>query len=267
MNNSTLRARKFKPTRFSSGISTDQPTFLLGQFGQPDPRSHTVFFDDFLYASSLLAGGDWAKTNNSGTGTAALATGYDGQIKLLTTAGATDDVTLVKTAGPFTFQPDQIGPPHLLAERTWFAVKFQLDDALLSSFVAGLIIDNNTNPLGAVAEGVYFVKAAGANTVNMVATKTSGGAATQTITSITTVTANTWIELAFCYDPYSVNVSGQPGVCLWFLNGMPQGSISPFTAFPINTISCTPIVQIKNSTAVARYAMIDYVLAAQERRF
>ena len=267
MNNSTLRARKFKPQRFPSGISTDQPTFRLGNFGQPDPTSHVVFFDDFLYASSLLASGDWAKTNNSGTGTAALVSGIDGQIKLLTTAGATDDVTLVKTAGPFTFQPDAIGPPHLLGERTWFAIKFQLDDASLSSFVAGLIIDNNTNPLSAVAEGVYFSKAAGAATVNLVATKTSGGASTATLSAITTIVAGTWVELAFCFDPYSVNVSGAPGAVLWYLNGMPQGSLPIPGSVPASSIFTTPILQIKNSTGVARYALVDYVLAAQERRF
>ena len=266
MNNSSLRARKFKPTRFSSGISTDYPTFRLSNFGLPDPTSHSVFFDDFINASSLLASSDWAKTNNSGTGTAALVSGIDGQLKLLTTAGATDDVTLVKTAGPFTIQPDAIGPPHLLAERTWFAIKFQLDDASLSTFAAGLIIDSNTNPIAAVTEGIYFIKAAGAATVSMVVQKTSGGAGSTTLAAITTLAAATWYELAFCYDPYELSVTGSPGTVGWYLNGVRQGS-APVTNIPVSTINLTPVLQIKNSTGVARYALVDYVLAAQERRF
>ena len=114
--------------------------------------------------------------------------------------------------------------------------------------MAGLIIDNNTTPLSAVAEGVYFSKAAGAATVNLVATKTSGGASTATLSAITTIVAGTWVELAFCFDPYSVNVSGAPGAVLWYLNGMPQGSLPIPGSVPASSIFTTPILQIKNST-------------------
>ena len=263
MNNSTLRARKFKPQRFPSGLSTDLPTSRLGNFGMPDPTSHAVFFDDFTRASTIA--GDFTKTNNTGTGTAAKISGMNGILKLLTTAGAADDVTYVKTTGDFIFQPDSIGPPHVAAERVWFACRFQLDDASLPNFVAGLIIDSNTNPLAAVTEGIYFKKASGAATVDFIATKTSGGAGTSTLAAVATLAANTWVELAFCYDPYQVNVNGSPGAVLWYLNGVPQGSV-PVTNVPASTINVTPILQIKNSTGVARFALVDYVFAAQERR-
>ena len=263
MNNSSTKARPFKPTCFASGLSTDRPSFRFSKLGLPDPTSHNLFFEDFNRASAVT--GDFTKTNNSGTGTAALISGQNGIMKLLTTAGATDDVTLVKTTGGFGFQPDAIGPPHLLAERTWFACRFQLDDASLSSFVAGLIVDSNSNPLSAVAEGIFFKKSSGAATVDFIATKTSGGSGTSTLTAVATLVAATWVELAFCYDPYQVNVAGTPGAILWYLNGVPQGSV-PLANAPAATISVTPILQIKNSTAVARFALVDYLVAAQERR-
>lgn len=230
------------PTRFPGGIGTVRKGTALGEFGAPSPiRIHTYFndFDDLGQFNGITDTASWDVTA-TGAGTFALTDG-DGGLAIITNAAADDDAVY--------FQKKGEGFRLAANKQAWFAIRFKLSDVTQSDFVAGLLI-TDTTPLD-VTDGVYFIKADGSAAVTMGVEKNN----TATSTSVTTLTNDTFVELAWYYDGLSAIHA--------YVDGVRKGT--SVTTNMVDDEDLTVSFGLQNGEAVAKTMTIDYVFAAKER--
>jgi len=227
------------PTRSPSGISTAGITSLLANFPMPAPFNSgslptvgvVTYASDFL----SLPTGEYTRTT-VGTGTLALGSVAGGAVVLTTTAGIADSETDVKVGKAFSF---------VAGQRAWFHTRFQMDNATLPLVQIGL------QDAAVAADGLYFTKAAGSTSINLV--KVISSTATTLVTGVATAVANTWFDLGYYYDGVALNV---------FVNDVQIARVDSSVA--LTTALLTPVLTLTNSTAVARTLTVDFVLAANE---
>jgi hypothetical protein len=116
--------------------------------------------------------------------------------------------------------------------------------------VMGLQI-TDTTPLD-VSDGVFFIKADGAATVNLLVEKNNTATTTS---SVATMVNDTFIRLGFYYDGVSS--------IEYFVNGVLGGS-SVTTNLPDDE-DMTISFALQNGEAVAKTMTVDYIFAAKER--
>lgn len=222
-------------TRFNNGLTTAAQNDPLGDFILPDPTKAHVYFNDF---DTYLAS-EWTVTE-TGVATQALSNG-DGGLLLVTNAAADDDASFSQ----------KVGESFLMAsgKKAWFEAKFQVSDATQSDVVIGLQI-TDTTPLD-VTDGIFFLKADGSTTVNLLVEKNN----TATTTSAATLADATDIRLGFYYN-------GDDKIVI-FVDGVAVGS-SATTNLPDDE-ELTISFGIQNGEAVAKTMTIDYIFAAKER--
>lgn len=228
------------PTRMPGGLSTAaNPYGPFGELAMPDPTKYHAYFDDF---DTYLAT-DWVVTK-IGTGTQALAAGDGG--RLLTTNSAADDdqVSNQLTVGSFLMAA---------GKAAFFAIKFQVNDAIQSDVQVGLVLADTT-PLDAT-DGIFFMKDDGDAQIDVYVRKdaTTGN---NSLANVGTLVSATDIVMAWYYDGKST--------VAFFLDGIKVASLDASSTFLPDAL-LAPSFSIKNGEAVAKSMNVDYIFAAKER--
>ena len=230
------------PTRWPNGLNNQTPESLFGNLPVPYRfDSFTEYGTDFdRYRSA-----DWTETITTG-GSVAQSNAANGEILLTTAAGAGDTVYIDKTGESFAITA---------GDRAWFDIRFKTDDATLTNIVAGLQV-TDTTPM-AVSDGIYFLKAAGAATVNLVSA--SGGTATVLATDLFTLTANAFYKFRFAFDGASTvkyQVQDSTGVAV-------AGGSATIATLPTGTQTMSFGID-NGTTAAAKTMTVDYIFAGQD---
>lgn len=227
------------PTHFRSGVSNVAPGNLLFDYGRVDPTTYVEYFTDFVE----YVAGDWVVTE-TGTATQALSTGAGsaGGYLIVTNAAADDDASFSQLVGE-AFR-------YTAGKRMFFKARFKVSDATQSDVIIGLAI-TDTTPIDAT-DGIFFLKADGSTTMNLIVRKNS----TDTTTSIGALVTDTFVEVGFVYEPGD-------GFIHVFKDGSEVGK-SVLTNAPDDE-DLTVTFGFQNGEAVAKIGTIDYILAAQER--
>ncbi len=227
-------------TRFPGGITNNAESDIFADMVQSDPTKYHEYWNDF----DTYTAGDWVVTETNAGATQALAAG-DGGWLLLTNSAANDDlVALQKTPAAFSFTA---------GKKAFFKARLKVSDATKSDFVVGLQVVDIT-PLD-VTDWVYFLKADGAATVDVICRKNATTGSTSA-SAVATVVADTFIELAWYYD----------GIAKVFyaVDGIVKGSLDASSSYLPDTIT-TVSFALQNGEAVAKTMTVDYVYAAIER--
>jgi hypothetical protein len=227
-------------TRFPYGLTNVSEVDLFADMVQPDPTLFHQYFNDF----DTYTAGDWTVTETDAGATQALTAGDGGLLLITNTAADNDLVALQKNPAAFTFTA---------GKKTFFRCRFKVSDATQSDLVFGLqVVD--TTPLD-VTDGIYFLKADGAATVDFICRKNASTGSTSA-SAVATMADDTFIELGFYYD-------GQSSVA-YEVNGSVLGSLDASSAYLPDT-TCTVSFALQNGEAVAKTMTVDYVYVAKER--
>jgi hypothetical protein len=210
---------------------------LFAELGQPAATIFHTYFEDFDYYTA----GDWTVTETDAGATQALTDGDGGLLLITNTAADNDLVSLQKKGESFRFEA---------GKALFFEARFKVSDATQSDVVIGLQI-TDTTPLD-VTDGVFFIKADGAATVNFLVEKNNTAT---TASAMATMADDTYIRLGFYYDGSSE--------VQYFVNGTYTGS-SVTTNLPDDE-DMTITIAIQNGEAAAKTMTVDYVYVAKER--
>lgn len=224
-------------TRFPNGVTNVGEQSLFAELGQPAATVYHTYFEDFDYYTAA----DWTVTETDAGATQALTDGDGGLLLITNTAADNDLVSLQKKGESFRFAT---GKP------LFFEARFKVSDATQSDIVIGLQI-TDTTPLD-VTDGVFFIKADGAATVDFLVEKNNTAT---TASAIATMADDTFIRLGFYYDGVSA--------VQYYVNGTYTGT-SVTTNLPDDE-DMTVTIAIQNGEAVAKTMTVDYVYAAKER--
>lgn len=227
-------------TRFQYGVTNVNETNLFANMVQPDPTLFHQYYNDF----DTYAAGDWTVTETDSGATQALTAGDGGWLLITNTAADNDLVALQKNPAAFSFTA---------GKQTFFRCRFKVSDATQSDVVIGLqVVD--TTPLD-VTDGVYFLKADGAKTVDVICRKNASTGSTSA-SAVASLADDTFIELGFYYDG--------AGSIAYEVNGSVLGSLNASSSYLPDTI-CTVSFALQNGEAAAKTMTVDYVYAATER--
>lgn len=224
-------------TRFPNGVTNVGEQSLFAELGQPAATNFHTYFEDFDYYTA----GDWTVTETDAGATQALTDGDGGLLLITNTAADNDLVSLQKKGESFRFAT---------GKALFFEARFKVSDATQSDVVIGLQI-TDTTPLD-VTDGVFFIKADGAATVNFLVEKNNTAT---TASAIATMADDTYIRLGFYYDGSSA--------VQYFVNGTYTGS-SVTTNLPDDE-DMTVTIAIQNGEAAAKTMTVDYIYVAKER--
>jgi len=224
-------------TRFPNGVTNVGEQSLFAELGQPAATLYHTYFEDFDYYTA----GDWTVTETDAGATQALTDGDGGLLLITNTAADNDLVSLQKKGESFRFES---------GKALFFEARFKVSDATQSDVVIGLQI-TDTTPLD-VSDGVFFIKADGAATVDFLVEKNNTAT---TASAVATMANDTYIRLGFYYDGVSA--------VQYFVNGSIAGS-SVTTNLPDDE-DMTITIAIQNGEAAAKTMTVDYVYVAKER--
>ena len=224
-------------TRFPNGVTNVGEQSLFAELGQPAATIYHTYFEDFDYYTA----GDWTVTETDAGATQALTDGDGGLLLITNTAADNDLVSLQKKGESFRFES---------GKALFFEARFKVSDATQSDVVIGLQI-TDTTPLD-VTDGVFFIKADGAATVDFRVEKNNTAT---TASAMATMANDTYIRLGFYYDGSSA--------VQYFVNGTYTGS-SVTTNLPDDE-DMTVTIAIQNGEAAAKTMTVDYIYVAKER--
>ena len=227
-------------TRFQYGVGNVGQDTIFADLTKPDVTGFHEYWNDF----NDYTAGDWVVTETQAGATQALTAG-DGGLLLITNTAADDDiVVLQKTPAAFSFTA---------GKKAFFKCRFKVSDATQSDVVFGLqVVD--TTPLD-VTDGVYFLKADGAATVDVICRKNATTGSTSA-SAVATLVADTFIELAWYYDGVSK--------VAYAVDGTVKGTLDASSSYLPDTVT-TVSFAIQNGEAVAKTMTVDYVYCAVER--
>lgn len=231
-------------TRFPNGITNVAVGDIFNELQVPDPTKYHIYFEDF----DTYAAGDWTVTETQAAATQALSGGNGGLI-LLTNSTTDNDINQIQNAiANFTCT---------YGKKQFMKCRFKLNEVLQSDFAIGLQNPNvDGTTLATATDGVFFLKADGAATVDIYYRKdnTTGSSSAS---AIATLVDDTYIELACFHD----------GVdrLYYAVDGVVKGYIAASTTYMPNT-DLAPIISLKQGEGTnAKTAKIDYLFVAQER--
>jgi hypothetical protein len=253
------------PVRFPSGVATTSPGNLFANLGIPTPAFYYQYFNDF----STYAAGDWTVTTG-GTGTSALTDGLGGLLLQTTSAVAADFQANQLTKKSFATQAGQ---------DIWFGINFSLSagGATGPAFVAGLGDTFAGGATGPTAGGIWFKKAGGSTTLNLLVTASS----TTTTIPVGTVAAATAYTVGYYYNgsaatptlyvfstiPYVANSLTKPptyGPGGSFVVGTAySGGTYTLANLPVAGTLMTMGFGVATGTTAAQTSTVDYVFAGQ----
>lgn len=229
------------PSRFTSGVSTIDAQFLLGNYPVPAPlhSSGSVTTGICQYVNDFVTtAADYTVTGTSST--FAVAAGLGG-VGVLTPGGTTTASVAYKTS---TFLQFQSG------NALWYNVRFKASAVSgTKSFYVGLQSGSSAN------DGIWFSKAASSTSINLVSVV--GSTSTTLVTGVATAAADTYIELGFYFDGDDLLVySGDALVAR--VTAPTIGS----SATTLTSAALTPVFQI--TPTATDTLTVDFVLASQE---
>ena len=228
------------PTRYPSGVTNAGPSQFGAAMISPDPTKLHQYFNDF----DAFASADWVITTaeaGAGSATEALTAGDGGLLLITNAAGDNDNDFLQLAAESFKFAT---------GKKMWFKARIAVNEVIQSDVVVGLQI-TDSSPL-AVSDGVYFISADGAATVDAVVVKDS---AATTASAVATLVAGTMIDLGFYYN-------GKSAVEVW-VDGVKVATMAATNLPDDEDLAISFGVQ--NGEAVVKTLTVDYVFASKER--
>lgn len=240
------------PTNFPGGVNNSYEYQAMGTLPIVDPSKQYTFFDDFTSYWGTATGtiGNWMVTvTEAGAGSAsAVVTQAANGVLLVTNDAADDDNYFAQWKGGNASAVAETFK-FVAGKKLWFKCRFKISDATQSDCVIGLQIADTT-PL-AVSDGVYFLKADGSTTMNMLVTKNG----TSTTTAAATMANDTYVELAFVYN-------GNDRIDIYLNNDRVGSSV---TTNLVDDEELAVSFGIQNGEAVAKTLSLDYVLCVAER--
>jgi len=227
-------------TRFPNGVTNVAENDLFCDLASPDPTQFHTYFNDF----DTYAAGDWTVTETSATATQALADG-DGGWLLVTNSDQDNSLCALQKVGESFLMES--------GKKAFFKTRFKVSDATQSDLVMGLQV-TDASPLD-VSDGIYFEKADGSTSVNLICRKnaTTGSNAES---AVATLADDTFITLGWYYD-------GQ-GTVTYAVNGTVTGSMDASSSYLPDT-DLTVSFAIQNGEAAAKTMTVDFVYAAKQR--
>ena len=227
-------------TRFPNGVTNVGEQSLFAELGQPAATLYHTYFEDFDYYTAA----DWTVTETQAGATQALTDGDGGLLLITNTAADNDLVSLQKVGESFRFAS---GKP------LFFEARFKVSDATDSDVVMGLQV-TDTTPLD-VTDGIYFIKADGSTSANLVCRK-NATTGSNVASAVATLADDTFVTLGWYYD-------GQ-GTLAYSVNGTVTGSMSASSSYLPDT-DLTVSFAIQNGAAAAKTMTVDYIYAAKQR--
>src|SRR5271170_6493530 len=160
-----IQAASPPPNRTPAGQTSDSPFGPLSDSGAGNPFFYHQFEDDF---DNALATGATGLYTLSGTGSAAHTAGDGGLGLLSTTGSAATFASIQLPAADFTLPTTGATPPgtSTSVKKLFWLARLALSDITLSTFVAGLCVIDAT-PFTAIADGIWFSKAASSTQINL----------------------------------------------------------------------------------------------------
>lgn len=232
-----------EPTRLTAGLATVPQIEPLGNYPLPDPF-HTsgslytsagtnlgivTVANDFLYASDLTN-----VTSNFASGT--LSTTVGGGVAVYTPTSAT--AATIYKAGQFM--------QFVAGQKLWFMTRVALS-ALTGTARYGLQAGS-----AFTADSLMFVTTVTTGVISFVSI--IGSATTVLIANVGTITAGTFIELAYYYDGNDILV---------YVGGALVGRVSaPTIGTNITSVLLTPAIQ--STPSATETTSVDFVFAAAE---
>lgn len=179
------------PTRFLSGVATVPATQPLGNYPLPDPfhTSGTTGLDVVSYANDFFNIGsttlDWTITGTSST--FATTNGLGG-VALVTPGGTTTTTTVASAGSSFQF---------IAGNKFWYVCRIKMS-AISSTKAFTFGLQKGSGALGSATDGLWFTKPASSTSLNLVSRV--DGTSTTLVSDVTTVVADTYVEVGLYYD-------------------------------------------------------------------
>ena len=179
------------PTRFLSGVATVPASQPLGNYPFPDPfhTSSRSGLDVVSYANDFFNIGsttlDWIITGTSST--FATTNGLGG-IALVTPGGTTTTTTVASAGSGFQFTAGY---------KFWYVCRIKMS-AISSTKAFTFGLQKGSGATGSATDGLWFTKPASSTSLNLISEV--DGTTTTLVTGVTTVVADTYLEVGFYYD-------------------------------------------------------------------
>tara|TARA_R110000824_G_scaffold122379_8_gene279415 strand:- start:5013 stop:5723 length:711 start_codon:yes stop_codon:yes gene_type:complete len=233
-------------THFTNGVSNQTVGNPLYDYPYLDPFKFYTYANDFF----TYHADEWTiTTTEAGTGSATEAvTSQAGGALLVTNAAGDNDLDFFNLKGEaFKF---------VSTKRMFFKAKFKVSDATQSDVVMGLTI-TDTTPLD-TTDGVFFQKDDGDTNIDFHIEKNNSATSNA---AIGTLADDTFITVAFAYDPHGNNGSGSFSI---FMDDVKVGEQTTLTNVPDDE-ELTIAFGIQNGEAAAKTMTIDFIICAVER--
>lgn len=229
-------------TNFLGGVTQDAESATLATLPFPDPTACHTWFDDF----DDYVAAEWTITE-VGSGTRAVADA-DGGVLVITNAAADNDHNYLQWSGATNASTVETWT-FTAGKKSWFKSRLKISDATESDMFMGLYV-TDTDPIGGIADGVYFHKADGSATCNLVVV----GSSTATTTAAATMANDTYVTLGFVYD-------GIDKIEIFVNDVRVANSVT--TNLPSTELALSFAIQ--NGTNAAKSMSIDYILCGKQR--
>ena len=233
------------PTRFTYGLATVAKGKPLGDYPLPDPfhTSSDAGLDVFTYSNDFTDLGAAAARTITGGAAFALADGLNG-IGVLTPVSATA-ASVYRTAATFQF---------ISGNKFWFLHRIKAS-AIAGAMVLNFGMSKVSGGTIATTDRLYFTKPASSTSLNLVSVVNN--VSTTLLTGITTVAADTYLDVGFYYDGTDLQVFVSDNM-IARVSGVTIGSAS-------TTISNALMSPFFGLTPVATETVtIDYAIIAEE---
>jgi hypothetical protein len=236
------------PTRFLSGVATVPASQPLGNYPLPDPF-HTsgtsgldvaTFSNDFFTIGSTTL--DWTIVGSSSTFT--ITSGVGG-IALVTPGGTTTTTTVASTHSGFQLTAGY---------KFWYVCRIKMS-AISSTKAFTFGLQKGAGATGSATDGLWFTKPASSTSLNLISEV--DGTTTTLVTGVTTVVADTYLEVGFYYDGTDLLVYSD--------HNLIARISSPTIGATATTLTDELLNVAFNVVPTATDTLsIDFVLAAQE---
>ena len=228
-------------THFTSGVTNVSASGSGGHVKQPSRHKYHEYFNDF----DVYTAADWTITtteDGSGSAAEALVDGDGGLLQVTNAAGDNDHDF---------FQLKKEGFKYEAGKQLGFYFRFKASDATQSDVVAGLQV-TDTTPLD-VSDGVFFLKADGAATIDFVVEKDG---TQSTLTLPNSLADDTFMTVGFLYNPKNQKFHV-------YQNNVLAGTVVSTNAPDDEELNVS--FGIQNGAAAAKVLTVDYVHALKER--
>lgn len=236
-------------TRFPNGL-TNSKNKTCSDMPLLDPSLSHTYFNDF---DSMAGFNNTTDTNSwdidvvqAGAGDASIAlTDLDGGAILITNDDANNDrVFVYKKGESFKFES---------GKELWFKARYKVSSATDEDSIVGLVI-TGTDPIGTIpTDGVWFQQTDTSANLVLRVVKNS----TATDTTVTTLTADTFVTVGFYYN-------GKDQI-QYFVNDVRLGVVTTLTNLPDDEL-LTVMFGCQNGSAAARTMTVDFILANKSPR-